>query len=51
MADTGKADYGLDAPLVVRSMFSRGGWTRRGEFLRVRIEGSEDFDFQAAALS
>ncbi len=26
MADTTRADYGLDAPLVLKSMFSRGGW-------------------------
>ena len=29
---------------------SRGGWARPGEFVAVRIEASEDFDFQASAL-
>ena len=29
---------------------SRGGWARPGEFVPVRIEASEDFDFQASAL-
>jgi ribosomal protein S12 methylthiotransferase len=29
---------------------SNGGWTRPGEFLRVRIADNEDFDFHAVAL-
>ena len=27
MAEVAKADYGLDAPIIVKRMFSRGGWT------------------------
>jgi len=29
----------------------RGGWARPGEFVRARITASEDYDFQAAALT
>jgi ribosomal protein S12 methylthiotransferase len=29
----------------------RGGWAQPGEFVRARITGSEDYDFQAAALT
>ena len=27
-----------------------GGWARPGEFLRVRVDGCEDVDFQATAI-
>jgi len=29
----------------------RGGWAQPGDFVRARIIGSEDYDFQAAALT
>ncbi len=29
----------------------RGGWARPGDFVRVRITGSEDYDFRAVALA
>ena len=29
---------------------ARGGWARPGEFVRVRIEANEDYDFRAEAL-
>jgi ribosomal protein S12 methylthiotransferase len=29
----------------------RGGWAQPGEFVRARITASEDYDFQAAALT
>jgi hypothetical protein len=29
----------------------RGGWAQPGDFVRARITASEDYDFQAAALT
>jgi ribosomal protein S12 methylthiotransferase len=29
---------------------ARGGWAQAGEFVRVRIDGNEDYDFRATAL-
>lgn len=29
----------------------RGGWAQRGDFVRTRITGSEDYDFRAVALT
>ena len=29
----------------------QGGWAQPGEFVRARITASEDYDFQAAALT
>jgi hypothetical protein len=29
---------------------THGGWARPGEFVRVRIEDNEDFDFHAIGL-
>jgi ribosomal protein S12 methylthiotransferase len=30
---------------------ARGGWAEPGRFVRVRLTGSEDYDFQAVALA
>jgi hypothetical protein len=30
---------------------TRGGWARPGDFIPVRIEGNEDYDFRAVALA
>ena len=33
------------------TFLERGGWARPGDFVRARITASEDYDFQAAALT
>src|ERR1700719_3280826 len=48
-APAGQPDYGLDSPLLVRSMFSRGGWTLAAGLL-VWFQNRIEYPGPAAAL-
>jgi len=45
----GQPDYGLDSPILVRSMFSRGGWTLAGG-LAVWLQNRAEYRGPAAEL-